>query len=907
MACCSATRVIASTVACAEVDTSFASAARVFLEHEGGRFPDFSACLILTPHHHAGQAFRLALHAALPGKVLLPPRLLTLPDLAATAPASRAPEPDSLRLAELQHFLARTGQVPRAALWPAARELLALLNELDEQGLELPEPTPSENAYLSVEAGITQALWRALCRGDEHSRKRDYGERLAHLAAHCETPLYTLGLAGLSRLERGFIDAWAARRPVIDLPVPPRFPERQAMLAAAWVDETPALARRGADFAAAHPANPLRDTVELIAAPSLEAAARAAENTLLAWLREGRRDIAIVALDRLAARRLRALLERRQILIQDETGWAFSTAAASHVLDRWLNVAMDDAWYRDLLDFIKSPFVFSDAEATRQAAANGLERAWRRHGAPQGLAGHLALARQEKLDTAVQLLDRIQQARGLFPDARLPLADWTRRLLEVFDRLAATPALRADPVGNQLLSMLAGLARETAAHERRFALSEWRRWLYLHLEQATFADHRVQSPIRLTHLNAARLRDLDGLLLLGVDAGHLPGKSAAGLFNDATRAQLGLPCAAEREAESRAALADALTRCERVALIWQNAEAGEALALSPWLLRLEVFQRAGWGTDWLQQRQPDAAVASPAGLSPETPITAHAAPVAPVADSLPERISVSAWQSLVSCPYQFFARHLLGLNQLDEVPEEMDKADYGSLVHAVLADFHRRHPSLAGSEIAELEADLRATGERVFAPAEARGYLAGAWRLRWERRIGAYLDWATRREGDGYRFEKAEEPLSRLIEWSPERGTRLEGRADRLDASAVGAALLDYKTQAKQILKHKLDENAENVQLTAYAWISGADEAGYVTLDDAKVETLIWKGDLREAAAAEGERMEHTFAALAAGAPLPANAAAKTCEWCEMRGLCRREHADDPNGNPCGLEVGSEG
>ncbi|MDD5390893.1 MAG: PD-(D/E)XK nuclease family protein [Gallionellaceae bacterium] len=870
------------------MDTSFAAAARVFLEHEGGRFPDFSACLILTPHHHAGLAFRRALHEALPGKALLPPRLLTLPELAAGAPGNGSPEPDSLRLAELQHFLARTDQVPRAALWPAARELLSLLNELDEQGLDLPEAAASENRHLGVEAGITQAVWRALCGSGAKSRTRDYGERLAYLAANCETPLYTLGLAGLSCLERAFLETWAGRQPVLDLPVPPRFPERQALLAAVWDVETPELARRGADFAALHPDNPLRDAVELLAAPSLEAAARVAENTLLDWLREGRRDIAIVALDRLAARRLRALLERRRILIQDETGWAFSTASASHVLDRWLNVVMDDAWFRDLLDFIKSPFVLTDAQGARLAAANSLEQAWRRHGAPQGLAGHLALARQEGLGAAVRILTRIEHARGLFPDVRLPLSDWTRRLLEAFDRLAATPALRADPVGNQLLAMLAGLAQDTAHHEQRFALAEWRRWLYLHLEQATFADTRVQSPIRLTHPNAARLRDLDGLLLLGVDAGHLPGKSPAGLFNDATRVQLGLPGAAEREADSRAALADALARCERVALIWQNAEAGEEKPLSPWLLRLEVFQRAGWGTDWSKQRNPGEFAQDARIPLPSIQATREAS--APTADAPPERISVSAWQSLVSCPYQFFARHLLGLGELDEVPEEMDKADYGSLVHKVLADFHSRRPLLAGNEAGELEADLLATSERIFAPSEARGYLAGAWRLRWQRHIPAYLDWALQREADGYHFAKAEEKLSRLIEWSPEQGTRLEGRADRLDQGTDGAALLDYKTQSKQTLRHKLDENAEDVQLTAYAWITGAAEAGFVTLDDDKVETLLWKGDLAEAAAAEGERLTHVFAALAAGAPLPANAAPKTCEWCEMRGLCRREH-----------------
>ena len=82
-------------------------------------------------------------------------------------------------------------------------------------------------------------------------------------------------------------------------------------------------------------------------------------------------------------------------------------------------------------------------------------------------------------------------------------------------------------------------------------------------------------------------RDLDGLLVLGVDAGHLPGIPATGLFNDATRLQFGQGGA------------------ERVALFWQNAADGEEQALSPWLLRLAVFQRAGWGTNWVKNRSPD--------------------------------------------------------------------------------------------------------------------------------------------------------------------------------------------------------------------------------------------------------------------------------------------------------------
>jgi ATP-dependent helicase/nuclease subunit B len=268
-------------------------------------------------------------------------------------------------------------------------------------------------------------------------------------------------------------------------------------------------------------------------------------------------------------------------------------------------------------------------------------------------------------------------------------------------------------------------------------------------------------------------------------------------------------------------------------------------------------------------------------------------PTWPSADAVPARLSVSAWQSLVTCPYQFFARHLLRLNERDEVPEEMDKRDYGSLVHRILARFHAAHPILSVHSAAELDAALRQISLDGFAAAEAESYLASAWRLRWSQHIEAYLAWALAREAAGYRYASAETPFARDVVWGADQATRLEGRADRVDSHDDALALLDYKTQSRSTLNRKLDACAEDVQLTAYAWLAGASEAGFVTLDADKVENLDWKTDLPAAAAAEGERLRDVLAGLAQGLPLPAQGAPQACAWCEMRGLCRHEHLDE--------------
>jgi len=860
-----------------------------FLEHEGSRVPDFSGCLVLVPHHHAGLAFRQALSAALPGQYLLPPRLLTLPELAAEADLDTQPEADCVRLAQLRDFLEGTGQLQKESFWDAAQELLVLVTELD--GLEAAEAAlmrivPGSNRYLSIEAGIAQAVWRVFSKSGTPGRARVHARRLAWLAERVVQPLYTLSLGAMTGQERAFLKHWQIRAPVIDLPAPPGYPERQALLNAVWEESEIPLPERARRFFAGHSDNPLGHAVVLLSAAGLEAAARAAEQTLLDWLNSGMRNIALIALDRLVARRLRALLERRGILLQDETGWAFSTASASHAVECWLRVATGDAWFRDLLDILKSPFVFADAGDLRLQAAHELDDAFRRHGAPDGLAGHLDLARREGLHAAHVLLKRIERAGAGFNRGRQPLHEWTRRLLDSLATLAADAPLRADPVGRQLWRLLDRLAQESSGHETRYSLADWRLWLFMHLERTTFQDDTVSSPLRLTHLAAAHTREFEGAILLGVGAAHLPGPASSGIFNDAARLQLGLPGAEAREQDLRAALADVMARTPRVALVWQSEQQGDPAPLSPWLVHLDAFHRAAWGGSLVTRYEPAPTLDDPLGSGQAAPM------LYPVAETIPQRLSVSAWQSLVDCPYQFHARHLLKLNERDEVPEEMDKADYGSLVHRILARFHTDHPNLDEAMAGPLEAELRALSRQVFAEAEARSFLATVWRLRWERRIESYLDWALQRARDGYRFQSAEAPLAREVAWGEGKLTQLHGRADRLDEKDGGTALLDYKTQSRQTLRNKLAADGEDVQLTAYAWLADAVEAGFVSVDADKVETLDWPEGLPEAAQAEAARLRDVLAGLAEGSPLPAQGAPNTCSWCEMRGLCRREYQD---------------
>ncbi|MCP5278513.1 MAG: PD-(D/E)XK nuclease family protein [Thiobacillus sp.] len=872
-------------------DPSLLPAATRFLELEASHRPDFSGCIVLIPHHHMGVDFRLALRRSMPDPVFLPPRLLTLPDLARTATVDTTAEPDSKRLAELHDFLAHIGHLPREGLWQAARELLDLLEEMDRAQVTLDGAAADRaldqgrgNPYLGLEATIARGVWQALGQ-DAPGRARAYGLRLAWLANRAQQPLYTLGLMDLAAQEDDFLRSWAERQPVLALPAPVPYPERHALLVDAWRTQTPPLERRAGDHARQQATSPLAGALAIHPAHNLETAARTAERVLLDWLAEGRRRIALVALDRLLARRLRALLERRRILVQDETGWTLSTSAVSHVVERWLAMSGERVWHGDLLDLLKSPFLFADDPAGRTAAAHGLEAALRRHGAPANLAGYQALARQEGLAEAQSILSRLAAAQSLFTRRRQPLAAWTRQLLEAMDLLGARPALAADPIGRQLLELLQRLEQEVAGMSQGFDQGDWRRWLFLHLEQTTFSEASVESPLRLTHLAAAHHRELEGVIILGAGAAHLPGGAKATVFNDATLRQLGLPGREEKEAATQDMLMDLLARTPRAAFIWQAEADGDPAPLSPWLVHLEAFHQAAWGQRLIRTLELPLPLAEGPGAMPADP---------PSAPRPPRRLSVSAWQSLVACPYQFFARHVLGLNEPDDMPEEMDKAEYGSLVHRILARFHSTHPSLENETAPYWEAELKTLSAAVFDVAEHRHFQAVAWRLRWERHIPDYVAWALGREVEGWRFHAAETPLEKAVAWGDGDQTLLYGRADRLDHKDGDVAVLDYKTQSRQTLRAKLEPGGEDVQLAAYAWLADATQAGFVSVDEKQVVLLQAEAgdDLALRAGAEEGRIAKTMAEMAAGAGLPAHGALSTCAWCEMQGLCRRAHRD---------------
>ena len=902
---------------------------------------DFSSVCVLVPALPMAAELRAAILRVAPRPLLLP-RFDTLISWAQSIPDASFPEvfSDSERLVLLHEALRERGWFDEAALWGIASEMAGLFDELTAAALDLPADEAAlarqlQRAYaarasspLAFEARVVHELWRALTASGQADAATLYRFRLAALlrqvGEHAEAMPRLLVLLdaapeeSLTPAERDFLLRYGEWRPVsVFHPAPRRARSSplMAVLAAAWPEagEEPAapLFERARELAECFPESPFPGRLQLVPAGGREGEAQAVASQVSEWLAAGVRRIALIAQDRLTARRVRALLERENVLVSDESGWKLSTSRAAAAIDALLETVAGNAYYRDFLDLCKSPYVFADVdEDERKAAVFALESVLRAASVKSGLARIRRCLQESEIaagnDAASVLVDRVEAASVLLNARPASLGLWIGRLRKALEALCAIDALRTDAAGKALLDLLETRQNELAASTARFPFNAWREWLNREFETANFRDAGIASPIVLTPLDAVCLRRFEAAVLVGGDSRLLAPASGGAFFNQSVRRELGLRTYEDGERELRRDLELLFATVPRLTVTWQAERDGEANLLAPELALLSTLHRLAWGDDLrrlplpaLGERLPDDETAPQGG--------ARAAPVAPP-QLVPRRVSVSAYATLVACPYRFFARHVLGLGEMDEVREEMGKSEYGSLVHRVLERFHQSCPRVSGLSNDEALAMLQACSDEIFAPAVAADFLATGWRLRWEKCLPAYLEWQRKTEAAGWRWAQAEKTVSRPVpcgEKAPAVAAgglgfpcvELYGRIDRIDVrggdGAGEYALFDYKTQTAKAIRERL---RDDVQLASYALLHGdrVESASYVALDDEKV-VAVGSGEnrsLMESAEAQGQRLGAIFAAMFDGARLPAHGVDGVCAWCEMRGLCRKDFVD---------------
>ncbi len=893
----------------------FDEIARRILNARPAAMPDLRSVIVVLPNFHVAQPLATALMREAKQPVLLLPQMVTLNEWAQSIPIEQPVMADSQRSALLYQLLREKKWLEQSDIWGMTQELLTLFDELTNSLNELPRDAAEfahavqhaykarQNSTLQFEARLVFELWHAMQSGEELDNARAYQWRLAKLASQAKQPLFVLRTSDWNSLEQHFLEQYSVTAKVMVCDLRKMVKDHPGVVSQAL---TPTLSPKdsepfgspllrgevpvvGEESLLQQSANlraqdivPLGGNLSFFAATSLEQEARAAAMQVRLWLQQGKRDIAIVAQDRVVARRMRALLERAQVLVTDETGWTFATLSVSTVLDRWLTALQSDFYHHDLLDLLKSPFIFSDmAPAERKAAVYQLEQLLRKQGVVTGLEKFIALTRHDI--ELHQPLARLRQAAELFaPGKKKSLPEWLVVLRESLRVLGIDTSLQQDDAGAQLLQSLEEWQQELKDDQGRYRFNEWRRWLAQQLDTQTYRDGSIDSTVRFTHLAATRWRVFDAVVLLGCDAEHLPGIGDGGRwFNDAVRSSLNLPTRSSHAARQRDDLLALLTLNDCVLVTWQKDRHGEEGLLSSCLEILRDLHELTYADDLSEQQllafleAEETRIVELDGVEKPSPSVAT--------DTVPASVSISAYNSLVACPYQFYARYILRLNELDEVQEGIEKRDYGERVHEILRQFHERYAKVSEHPMIELEAVMRQISEVVFADLLQQDFSARAWLARWYTTLPNYLDWQVKTEAQGWHYAKSES----AFDWKLE-GVNLRGRIDRLDIRGEEKRVLDYKTQSEQVLRNKLREPGEDVQLACYAYAHEAADAAFVSIENGKVKVVEPSHDMPQLSQLNAERLVNVMANLHAGAGLPANGINATCEYCEMRGVCRK-------------------
>lgn len=289
----------------------------------------------------------------------------------------------------------------------------------------------------------------------------------------------------------------------------------------------------------------------------------------------------------------------------------------------------------------------------------------------------------------------------------------------------------------------------------------------------------------------ARLQRFDVLILAGLNEGTWPAEAEADPWmSRPMRKKFGLPSPERRIGLAAHDIAQALCG-PRVVMTRSEKVDGTPTVPSRWLMRLDRAVEAAGLTNafmmeedawlaWARELTEPGSYDSIPPPAPKPPLKAR-----------PRRLSVTEIEMWMRDPYSIYARHVLKLRPLDPLDQDVNAADYGSLVHDALHRFIETHPT--GPQPKNALTKLLKIGEAVFAKGALHPGVLAFWAPRFERIAEWFIQTENARRNE--LSQSFVEIKGEMNLRGPGGSFKLVGKADRIDRTKDGRiTIIDYKT-----------------------------------------------------------------------------------------------------------------
>jgi len=656
--------------------------------------------------------------------------------------------------------------------------------------------------------------------------------------------------------------------------------------------------------------------IKLFDAQSAEQETQAVDLKVRMSLLEGNTNIAVVTENRKIARRLRALLERANVSIQDTAGWSLATTSAATILERWLECIEQDFAYQPLLDLLKSPFFCEECEfnehlnlvyrfeqdiVLHENIANDLQRY------KNGIINRSERLNIKNTSTANQLLallDRIEKAaKNLTSHFQTKQSNspevWINYFTESIKDLGIYQQLSTDIAGQRVQEELEKLTLAYHAASPDMNWLDLRTWIGSTLESEQFKPQGQDSAVKIMNMQQAQYCQFDTLIIAGANIKSFPGNAAQHpFFNQSVRQELQLKNWHQKKESGFQQFQQMLLAANDILITWQAEQNGEWLQASPWVSSLQDFSLHSLNISLqdmnlyhLTNNLQPVTERNENSLKNIKTVTQAQPVIKP--ELTPLEYSASRHQRLIDCPYKFFAADVLKLKPLEKISLELLKSEYGEKVHLILHAFHQQcdgmpapfSEALTNNNKNQALKHIEELSKHVFKTQTEDSIQHRGWFERWMDTAESYIDWQIQRQDDWniYRLEE-------MSEQQLNAETKLVGRLDRIDKQGSEYSIIDYKTG--NTAKQSDIDMAENIQLTSYAALmEDVCNVVYLKLD---------KGETKQSGALEGDsltdlktdvlkRLETVIADIRSSKPLPSWGDSQACSYCDMSGLCRKQ------------------